>query len=220
LPSSEIAPVSSYAVRSGPLRILSWSCSLPRSLSRQPLPPHWFSGSSSSLAFQPARRQTTLDLEVCLVTLRSLALDAWNDPPTELNLLQSLTTAGGRTTCMLCSASHEVCGSFSTTHLPSPQIPGLPHPVRSAYRVSHPLDGLLLDRLPGLVSCRSAHGVPALRAFPSLGAVAPLDARFPPAVDSSNRPTEPEGPACHPPGATCSDTFGFMTPCVSVHDPP
>jgi len=38
--------------------------------------------------------------------------------------------------------------------------PGLPHPIRSAFRVSHPLDGLLLDWLPGLVSCRSAHGVP------------------------------------------------------------
>jgi hypothetical protein len=38
--------------------------------------------------------------------------------------------------------------------------PGLPHPIRSAFRVSHPLDGLLLDWLPDLVSCRSAHGVP------------------------------------------------------------
>ena len=42
----------------------------------------------------------------------------------------------------------------------SPLIPGLPHPVRSVFRVSHPPDGLLLDRLTGLVSCRSAHGVP------------------------------------------------------------
>jgi hypothetical protein len=32
--------------------------------------------------------------------------------------------------------------------------PGLPHPVRSASRVSHPPDGLLLPAPPGLVSCR------------------------------------------------------------------
>jgi hypothetical protein len=66
-------------------------------------------------------------------------------------------------------------------------IPGLPHPVRSALRVSHPLDGLLLDELPGLVSCRSAHGVPPFRAFPSLGALTPLDARCLPAVDRDVR---------------------------------
>jgi hypothetical protein len=49
--------------------------------------------------------------------------------------------------------------SSSTIHLPSPLTPGLPHPVRSVSRVSHPHDGLLLDRLPGLVPCRSALGV-------------------------------------------------------------
>jgi hypothetical protein len=32
--------------------------------------------------------------------------------------------------------------------------PGLPRPVRSAYRVSHPLDGLLPRTPSGLVSCR------------------------------------------------------------------
>jgi hypothetical protein len=31
---------------------------------------------------------------------------------------------------------------------------GLPHRLRSVLRVSHPLDGLLLARTPGLVSCR------------------------------------------------------------------
>jgi hypothetical protein len=58
------------------------------------------------------------------------------------------------------TGSHEVSGSFSTCHTASPLSPGLPHPVRSAFRVSHPPDGLLLAALPGLVSCRSAHGVP------------------------------------------------------------
>jgi hypothetical protein len=37
--------------------------------------------------------------------------------------------------------------------------PGLPRPVRSALRVSHPLCGLLLLRPLGLVSYRNAHGV-------------------------------------------------------------
>jgi hypothetical protein len=50
----------------------------------------------------------------------------------------------------------------------------LPHPVRSACRVSHPLDGLLLLAPPGLVSCRNAHGVSPFRGFPSQGAAVPL----------------------------------------------
>jgi hypothetical protein len=78
--------------------------------------------------------------------------------------------------------------SFSTIHLPSPLCPGLPHPVRSAPRVSHPPGGLLLDRLPGLVSCRSAHGAFPFRAFPSLGAVPPLGGPCPPAVHPVARP--------------------------------
>jgi hypothetical protein len=83
-------------------------------------------------------------------------------PSAELRLLQSLTTCRRPRVWLAClrGASHEVRGSYSTIHLPSPLDPGLPHPVRSAFRVSHPPDGLLLDRLPGLVSCRSAHGVP------------------------------------------------------------
>jgi hypothetical protein len=46
----------------------------------------------------------------------------------------------------------------------------LPDPVRSVFRVSHPLDGLLLPLPPGPVSCRNAHGVPPSRGFPSQGA--------------------------------------------------
>jgi len=77
-----------------------------------------------------------------------------SDPPAGLHPLRSLTdyrlprTDRGFTMACRAAASHEVCGSSSTTHQPSPPVPGLPHPVRSALRVSHPLDGLLLDWLP------------------------------------------------------------------------
>lgn len=78
------------------------------------------------------------------------------DPPAGLLPLRSLTdyrlprAVRGFTVACRAAASHEVCGSSSTTHQPSPLIPGLPHPVRSALRVSHPLDGLLLDWLPAM----------------------------------------------------------------------
>jgi len=116
-----------------------------------------------------ARRRATLDLEALSgLLLPDTLLTRTDNPPTELRPLQSMTAAGRRTPWYArgATASHEVRGSFSTVHLASPLNPGLPHPVRSAYRVSHPLDGLLLTRLPGLVSCRSAHGVPALQSFP------------------------------------------------------
>jgi hypothetical protein len=63
--------------------------------------------------------------------------------------------------------SHEVSHSYSTSHLQSPLTRGLPHLVRSTFRVSHPLGGLLLCRLPGLVSCQCALGVAPFKAFPS-----------------------------------------------------
>jgi hypothetical protein len=93
---------------------------------------------------------------------RDERVESPSGPSTELRLLQSLTVVGGRASClgMPRGASPEVSGSSSTTQLSSPLNPGLPRPVRSVLRVSHPLDGFLLDSLPGLVSCRSAHGVP------------------------------------------------------------
>jgi len=100
--------------------------------------------------------------------------------------------------CSACprSASHEVSGSFSTCLTSSPRsLPGLPHPVRSAFRVSHPLDGLLLDDPTGLVSCRSAHGVPPFRAFPSPGAAMPLD------IASALLPLTPAPPRSVPEGS-------------------
>jgi hypothetical protein len=62
----------------------------------------------------------------------------------------------------------------------SPLPPGLPHPVRSAFRVFHPLDGLLLERAtrPCFMPERSWSSVP-FRAFPSPGAVTSLDALLP-----------------------------------------
>lgn len=75
----------------------------------------------------------------------------------ELRLLQSLTTRRRpQIQSRLCGASHEV---WSPTTLPVcgiyAHVPGLPHPVRSAFRVSHPPDGFLPRRPLGLVSCRS-----------------------------------------------------------------
>ena len=91
------------------------------------------------------------------------------------------------------AASHEVRGSFSTIHLTSPLNPGLPLPVSSAFGVSHPLDGLLLVRLPGLVSCRSAHGVPALQSFPLVRSRCASRRPLPSCRFPSRVPCRPEG---------------------------
>jgi hypothetical protein len=103
------------------------------------------------------------------------------NPLLELRLLQSLTTRRRpQTLLQLCGASHEVwsptarSGSGSHEH-----IPGLPHPVRSAYRVPHPLDGLLSRDPPALFHAVSARGVVPFRAFPFLRAVVTLDTRNP-----------------------------------------
>lgn len=63
-------------------------------------------------------------------------------------------------------ASHEVSGSFSTTHPSSPPDPGLPHPVRSVFRVSRPLDGFLLDWLPALFRAGALMEFQSLQSFP------------------------------------------------------
>ena len=48
--------------------------------------------------------------------------------------------------------------------------PGLPHPVRSAFRFSQPLDGLLLESPGGLVSCHWHSWGSPYRAFPPMAA--------------------------------------------------
>jgi hypothetical protein len=47
----------------------------------------------------------------------------------------------------------------------SPLHPGLPHPVRSTFRVSRPPGGLLLATAADHLSGRCAHGVPSLQSF-------------------------------------------------------
>jgi hypothetical protein len=57
----------------------------------------------------------------------------------------------------------------------SPLSSGLPHPIRSAYRFSQPLDGLLLETPGGLVSCHWHSWGSPYRVFPS--EAAPLSRR-------------------------------------------
>jgi len=140
---------------------------------------YWFRDPPSHVAGVPFRRTATLCLEVFPSTpsRRTLKVPGRSihgvAPPSEYDRRGRSRIVHG----MPRDASHEVSGSSSTYQLSSPLIPGLPHPVRSVPGVLHPLDGLLLDSLPGLVSCRerSWSSMP-FRAFPSPGAVAPLGA--------------------------------------------
>lgn len=50
--------------------------------------------------------------------------------------------------------SHGVCLPYDASARASPLHLGLPHRVRSAHRVFHPLDGFLLARTPGHISDR------------------------------------------------------------------
>jgi hypothetical protein len=65
----------------------------------------------------------------------------------------------------LSSNSRGVLRPFDASARASPLHPGLPHRVRSAHRVSHPHDGLLLARTPSLVSCRKRPWGFALQGF-------------------------------------------------------
>jgi len=139
---------------------------------------YWFRDPSSHVAGGPFRRTATLCLEVFPSTpsRRTLKVPGRSihgvAPPSEYDRRGRPRFVHG----MPRGASHEVSGSSSTCQLSSPLNPGLPHPVRSVPRVFHPLDGFRLDSLPGLVSCRerSWSSMP-FRAFPSSGAVVPLD---------------------------------------------
>jgi hypothetical protein len=51
-------------------------------------------------------------------------------------------------------AFHGVCCPYGVVSLRSPLTPGLPHPVRSAFRLSQPLRGLLLREPCGSISPR------------------------------------------------------------------
>jgi hypothetical protein len=152
-------------------RLLPYGSAPSRRIATEPVAPYWFSAPSTSL--RPVEHRLVdpsidaLDLEV-FPGLRADSIPEYRvGPPTGLLPFRSLTDyrlpRGARVNTLAArhaATSHEVWGSFSTTHLSSPHAAGLPHPLRSVSRVSHPPDGFLLDRLTGLVSCRSAHGVP------------------------------------------------------------
>jgi hypothetical protein len=71
------------------------------------------------------------------------------------------------------------CAPLAHSHL-SPLSPGLPRPVRSAFRFSQPLSGLLLKWRRGLVSCPlHSWGLP-FRAFSSVVVPAPRQNKRPP----------------------------------------
>jgi len=59
----------------------------------------------------------------------------------------------------------------------SPLFPEVPSPVRSTFRVSHPLRGLLLPRPRGFVSPRKRPSASPFREFPSRGAATALRCR-------------------------------------------
>jgi hypothetical protein len=103
---------------------------------------------------------------------------------TELRLLQSMTFVGGRAHLQACGATPllrfwllQHCPTAESTCEAFPRRgPGLPLPVRSVPRVSHPLDGFLLGQSarPCFMPERSWSSLP-YRAFPSSGAGTPLD---------------------------------------------
>lgn len=64
-------------------------------------------------------------------------------------------------------AFHGLRCPYGVVSLRSPLTPGLPHPVRSAYRLSQPLSGLLLRQPCGFVSPRRHPWGSLFRAFSS-----------------------------------------------------
>lgn len=155
--------------------------------------PHWFGDPSSSLAQGPVRRPVALDPEVFPRahavgrTRRTDRTSTTLASPSEYDRRRAAAPVGGAAR----GSSHEVCGSFSTSHLSSPRGPGLPHPVCSACRVSHPRGELLLDRLPDRKG-RSAPGVPypsELFPRPEQGGLSAT--RYPLAVSSTRQPGRP-----------------------------
>jgi hypothetical protein len=93
-------------------------------------------------------------------------------PSSELDHLLAATCAAA------CGASPEVLCPSSALRRRGLRFPGLPHPVRSAFRISHPLDGFLPLRPSGLVSCRwRSWGSSPSELFPPTEAVPPLGGR-------------------------------------------
>jgi hypothetical protein len=147
-------------------RLLSWSCALPQRPSGQ-------SGSAVSVGHSPC----TLSKPVSIVmnryhgpvgpAPRILGSSHQNRRPScrpelpaktlaELRLLQSLTTGchrALRSSCTVPPRAYRPSSAYSTGKPRSIRRAYLTR-LRSAYRISHPLDGLLLPEPPGLVSSR------------------------------------------------------------------
>jgi hypothetical protein len=98
--------------------------------------------------------------------------------------------------------------------------PGLPHPVRSVSRVSHPPDGFLPAWPAGCFSSRSTHGVVPFRAFSSDEAVAPLDARNLRGVGDPSSSDVRYGACCRPGPRPDSATVRHTIASGSVEHPP
>jgi hypothetical protein len=133
---------------------------------------------SQTMGFSRKRRfAQSLNFELC--------------PLVGLRLLQSLTRP---CRCPLPSGlataarAAPLMGSLAPS---APEVPAeqpsrsLPHSVRCALRVSHPLSALLPARPSGLVSCRKRPWGFPFRAFSSRGAVPPFGGRCPPDVHHS-----------------------------------
>jgi hypothetical protein len=146
---------------------LSWGCPLPRRISCATVSPHRFGDPSSSLR-GPARRPATPDLEVFPTTSAPSSHGVWlrrfvlgvRAP------LQSTTTRGGHASCMPAWRLSWVSWLLQHHRPVESTFPGLPRPVCSVSRVSHPPDGLLLDRLPAVFQAGALMEFHALQSLP------------------------------------------------------
>jgi len=150
-----------------------------------PLHPSSLTAPGRELSFRIRRSGARRSWGLPVPTASSTVSLRGRDPLAELRLLQSFTTSRRpQVLLQLCGASHEVWSPTAHTGTAGPPIPGLPHPVCSVSRVSHPLDGFLPVRPADCFSSRKrSWGCPLQSFVPHSEAVAPFDARNPPDVD-------------------------------------
>jgi hypothetical protein len=99
-------------------------------------------------------------------------------PPSELDHQQATAI-----TLQRCGASHEVWSPTAHSSRAGLLSSSLPDSIRSAFRVSHPLDGFLPDSAGRLFfKSEALMGLSPSELFPPDEADAPLDARGPPDV--------------------------------------
>jgi hypothetical protein len=109
---------------------------------------------NSELPSYQQNRSTVLSL------ILSFRVSSVSAPPTEVD-----------------GPSHGVWLLFSAPRTGDPDHPSLPHSAPSAFRVSHPPDGLRPPAPSGPISCRSRSRGFAFKAFPSYRAFEPSRAR-------------------------------------------